>query len=132
MEKLEEMFPLMQGVPSTDGEHRSGLRVSMDARKLSGRGIISIFFTVLIVYVIAAAASRAIMGKDDDETDVESFHLAADSATGTSDSLHNLINPINGTHPTLTTTEACTGICPQNNLLLLRVLVRTSSLFVRA
>ena len=86
-----------------------------DDLKITLKGVVCIFFAAIIVFALAAITSRTILWKDSrassDSRTIESTtsHLAANAESDDVLSRHGLIKPLNGTHPTLTSTQECTG-----------------------
>ncbi len=108
----EERKPLIR--PQSSEGAPEGPKKSGKPRKATLRGALCTAFIAVGVYLFAALAWRTIMWEDDGLTtdtvtggDGQSeSSLDADAAVvGPS----GLVNPYNGTHPTLTSTEDCAG-----------------------
>lgn len=119
MTTAEETRPLLHG-PQAAGESRSTTAAENDRRGTTLKGIVITALTALAVYLMAATASRTIFWEDSslsvEETMVDGGEGGGSSldstlaATADSHLLSSgLVNPNNGTHPTLTRTEECTG-----------------------
>ena len=61
------------------------------------------------VFIMAALASRTIMWESSSLVEDTVYENGGNSTNGSWEALSGLIDPNNGTHPTLTTTEDCTG-----------------------
>lgn len=109
MTKSEEEKPLVQGPPAA-GTADSLTRAGKSRTKgLTLRGLLVTAFAAMGVYIMAALVSRTIMWEDGALTAATVYGNGGDSANSSLDAVSGLINPNNGTHNTLTTTEDCTG-----------------------
>lgn len=108
MAKSEEEQPLVPRPSSADaaecptkpGKGRKGPTL---------RGLVVTAFVSMGVFIMAALASRTIMWEDSALVAETVYETGGDVANASLDAFSGLINPNNGTHPTLTTTVACTG-----------------------
>ena len=127
MTSADETRPLMQGGGPTavivqGYSSHARMQKPPGDRKITLKGVVSIFFAAIIVFLLAALTSRTILWEDStassdtDESattsrfeyeDVGGYPAAAAAAAIYSG--HGLVNPKNGTHPTQTSTQQCTG-----------------------
>lgn len=83
--------------------------------KITLKGVVGIFFAAVIVFALAAITSRTILWGDSSSSSDSVMNksatsrLAADPEPNDEPSRHGLVKPLNGTHPTLTSTQDCTG-----------------------
>jgi len=109
----EEIKPLM-GPQSSEGAPEGPPKKAGRVRKATLRGVLSTAFIAVGVYLFAALASRTIMWGDgglttDTVTGGDSPSESSLDADGAVVEPSGLVNPKNGTHPTLTRTEDCAG-----------------------
>lgn len=79
--------------------------------KLTLKGVLRTFFAALFLYVLASGVSHVILWGESaaGEESVESY-LSEDRLNSRIPTSQNaLVHPTNGSHPTLTTTEECSG-----------------------
>lgn len=109
MARSEEEQPLMQG-PIADGAATSPAKTGKGRKNgPTLRGAVVTGFIAMGVFIVAALASRTIMWEDSSLASETVYDNGGDSTNASLDAVSGLINPNNGTHPTLTTTEGCTG-----------------------
>lgn len=108
MAKSEEEQPLVQP-PTAVGAAASPTKAGKGrAAGPTLRGVIVTGFVAIGVFIVAALASRTIMWEDSSLA-AETVYNGDDSTNASLIAVSGLINPNNGTRPTLTTTEACAG-----------------------
>ncbi|CAN0431229.1 unnamed protein product [Pylaiella littoralis] len=122
MATSEEARPLIQCRSATNAGENVSLAAEKDRKGTTLKGVVITAFTALTVFLLAATASRTIFwedrslsventttvdGEEGGDASVDSPPEAAADSSLRSPS--GLINPYNGTHPTLTTTEDCTA-----------------------
>lgn len=108
MATTEEDRLLMQRLRSPGAADASpGPERALKPLPFSLKGFLSTFFAVLLLYLLAAMASRVIKWASEDSLTAETVESSLGGAEGTR--LSGLVNPNNGSHPTLTTTADCTG-----------------------
>lgn len=105
MARSEEERPLMSG-PSVAGAAASPTKAGKGPTL---RGVVVTGFVAIGVFIVAALASRTIMWEDSSLAEETVYESGGDSTNASLYAVSGLINPNNGTHPTLTTTEGCTG-----------------------
>lgn len=113
MAQSEEEQPLVQGPPAAGvaGSHATA-KAGKGKGRTNGatlRGLVVTAFVSMGVFIMAALASRTIMWEDAALSAETVYGSGADASNASADALSGLIPPYNGTHPTLTTTEDCTG-----------------------
>ena len=91
LSEMEEERPLMPRTGISGDNERIQRRVSL-------RGALGVFFCALVLFILSYLASRSIFYSSSDTVAVD----LAYSGTG-------LIWPLNGSHPTLTSTSECTS-----------------------
>lgn len=119
MTTADEARPLIREGPTVvmQGYSSNAVKNPLPASdlKITLKGVVGIFFAAIIVFALAAITSRTIpwggnSASSNSETDESaSSRLTADQALYGVPSTHGLVKPFNGTHPTRTSTEDCTG-----------------------
>lgn len=109
MAKSEEEQPLVQD--STAAGTAESLKKAGKGRTKGPtlRGLVVTAFVAMGVFIMAALASRSIMWENSSLVEETVYENGGDSNNASLEAVSGLINPNNGTHPTLTTTDACTG-----------------------
>ncbi|CAN0031532.1 unnamed protein product [Ectocarpus sp. 12 AP-2014] len=108
MATTEEDRHLIQRLRSPGAADASpGAGRALKPLPFSLKGFLTTFFAVLLLYLLAAMASRVIKWASDESLTAERVESSLGGAEDTR--LSGLVNPNNGSHPTLTTTADCTG-----------------------
>lgn len=90
--------------------HRAASKVFEGGMKLTRKGVLSVFFAALVVYLLAAAVSRTLAWESGDEDESVATRLYMDPRLSSGvEGTGGLVPPMNGTKPTLTSTRDCTG-----------------------
>eukprot|EP00752_Nemacystus_decipiens_P016488 g14739.t1 len=109
MAKSEEEQPLVEDPAAAGG---AGSPTKPSKRRTKGptlRGLVATAFVAMGVFIVAALASRTIMWEDPSLVEDTVYESGGDSTNASLKAVSGLIDPNNGTHPTLTTTQDCTG-----------------------
>ncbi|CAN0039334.1 unnamed protein product [Ectocarpus fasciculatus] len=110
MAMTEEDRPLMQRLRSPGAANASpGARNALKPLPFSLKGFLTTFFAVLLLFLLAAMASRVIKWASDSEDSLTADTVESSLGGAEGAHLSGLVNPNNGSHPTLTTTADCTG-----------------------
>lgn len=108
----EEGRYLLRGTAEAEGAAGSPVKAKKDGKVASVRGFLVTMLTALAVYLIATAVSRAVIWDGvASETVVGEGDTSKESTTDstTLPMLAGLVNPNNGSRPSLTTTSDCVG-----------------------
>lgn len=109
MTRSEEEKPLMQGPPVAGAAEYPSKVGKGRAKGPTLRGFVVTAFAAMGVFIMASLASRTIMWEDGALSEETVYENGGESTNASLDALSGLINPNNGTHPTLTSTEDCAG-----------------------